>query len=196
MAVRDRSAFWLSSGNWNNSNQPDIDPVSVPADAQQARRRDRDWHVVVEQPQLAGVFEDYIRNDQQVAASNSVDYFSKVARTVGGAAIGQSIQLYMVPGMGHCAGGAGTAGRGAVPEPSIDRDSLDAQHNGLVVGRSLLQWSDNSVDIYVGDINENAPQCSAPCGRFFHQDGNYSGCPGGASHHYDHSLWLTAGFSG
>jgi PLD-like domain len=67
VAVRDRSAFWLSSGNWNNSNQPDIDPVNVAADAQQARHRDRDWHVVIEQAQLAGVFEDYIQNDLQVA---------------------------------------------------------------------------------------------------------------------------------
>ncbi len=71
VAVRDRSVFWLSSGNWNNSNQPDIDPVNVPADAQQARHRDRDWHVVVEQPQLAGVFEDYIRNDLQIAAGHN-----------------------------------------------------------------------------------------------------------------------------
>jgi hypothetical protein len=71
VAVRDRSAFWLSSGNWNNSNQPDIDPVNVPADAQQARRRDRDWHVVVEQPRLARVFEDYIHNDQQVASGRN-----------------------------------------------------------------------------------------------------------------------------
>jgi len=59
--------------------------------------------------------------------------------------------------------------------------------------RNLLQWSDNSVDIYVNDIREGAPQCSEPCGRFFHQDGNYSGCPGGAAHHYDMSLWLTQG---
>jgi hypothetical protein len=62
--------------------------------------------------------------------------------------------------------------------------------------RSQLEWTDTSVDIYVNNIRENAPQCAEPCGRFFHQDGNYSGCPGGASHHYDHSLWLTAGFSG
>ena len=59
--------------------------------------------------------------------------------------------------------------------------------------RSQLQWSDSSVDIYVNDIREGAPQCSEPCGRFFHQDGNYSGCPGGAAHHYDLSLWLTQG---
>src|SRR6266566_5036603 len=71
VAVRDRTAFWLSSGNWNNSNQPDIDPVTVPADAQQARHRDRDWHVVIEQPQLAGVFEDYIRNDLQIASGHN-----------------------------------------------------------------------------------------------------------------------------
>jgi hypothetical protein len=62
--------------------------------------------------------------------------------------------------------------------------------------RSQLQWSDSSVDVYVNNIRENAPQCGEPCGRFFHQDGNYSGCPGGVSHHYDMSLWLTAGMNG
>lgn len=62
--------------------------------------------------------------------------------------------------------------------------------------RATLQWTDNSVDIYVNDINENAPQCARGCGRFFHQDGNYSQCPGGAARHYDMSLWLTSGFGG
>jgi hypothetical protein len=41
-----------------------------------------------------------------------------------------------------------------------------------------------------------APQCAPDCGRFFHQDGNYSRCPGGAARHYDQSLWLTEGFGG
>ncbi|OLF18152.1 hypothetical protein [Actinophytocola xanthii] len=62
--------------------------------------------------------------------------------------------------------------------------------------RSTLQWTDNSVDIYVNDINENAPQCARECGRFFNQNGDYSRCPGGASRHYDQSLWLTAGMGG
>lgn len=62
--------------------------------------------------------------------------------------------------------------------------------------RNQLQWSDNSVDIYVNNISENAPQCSPDCGRFFHQDGNYSSCPGGALRHYDLSLWLTEGLGG
>lgn len=62
--------------------------------------------------------------------------------------------------------------------------------------RSLLQWNDSSVDVYVGDLNEGAAQCTPPCGRFFHQNNDYSGCPGGPAHHYDLSLWLTDGFSG
>jgi PLD-like domain len=71
VAVRDRSAFWLSSGNWNNSNQPDIDPATGGPDADEARRGDRDWHVVIEQPQLAIVFEDFILNDLAVAAPHN-----------------------------------------------------------------------------------------------------------------------------
>jgi hypothetical protein len=62
--------------------------------------------------------------------------------------------------------------------------------------RAQLRWSDTSVDIYVNDIRENAPQCSAGCGRFFHQNGKYPNCPGGSARHYDQSLWLTDGFGG
>jgi hypothetical protein len=62
--------------------------------------------------------------------------------------------------------------------------------------RAQLQWTDSSVDIYVNNIRENAPQCSEPCGRFFNQSGTYPNCPGGVARHYDQSLWLTAGFQG
>jgi feruloyl esterase len=46
--------------------------------------------------------------DQQVPALNSVEYFKGVLKTVGKAAASKSIQLYMIPGVGHCAGGPGT----------------------------------------------------------------------------------------
>jgi len=65
-----------------------------------------------------------------------------------------------------------------------------------VRNRSTLQWTDNSVDVYTGNINENAPQCAPECGRFFNQGGTYPRCPGGVARHYDMSLWLTAGFGG
>ncbi|MFE7073178.1 hypothetical protein ACFU96_24150 [Streptomyces sp. NPDC057620] len=66
-----------------------------------------------------------------------------------------------------------------------------------VKNRSTLQWTDNSVDVYAGNLDSGgAPQCAPDCGRFFHQDGDYSKCPGGAARHYDQSLWLTKGFGG
>ncbi|MBT2439174.1 cellulose-binding domain-containing protein [Streptomyces sp. ISL-36] len=66
-----------------------------------------------------------------------------------------------------------------------------------VKDRSTLQWSDDSVDVYTGILDSGgAPQCAPPCGRFFHQDGDYSRCPGGEPAHYDQSLWLTKGFQG
>ena len=71
VAVRDHSALWLSSGNWNNSNQPDIDPIATPADAAAAPHCDRDWHVVIDSPQLARVVEEYILNDLSIAAAHN-----------------------------------------------------------------------------------------------------------------------------
>jgi PLD-like domain len=70
VAVADSRRVWLSSGNWNNSNQPDIDPVTHPADADAARDRDRDWHVVIDSPELARVFEAYLLNDLTVAEAH------------------------------------------------------------------------------------------------------------------------------
>src|SRR6201995_3848502 len=72
VAVRDHTAFWLSSGNWNNSNQPDIDPGTKEAEATAARHYDRDWHVIVEEPTLAGVFEQYILHDESIAAEHDL----------------------------------------------------------------------------------------------------------------------------
>jgi feruloyl esterase len=46
--------------------------------------------------------------DQQVAPLNSVTYFDSVVSLAGKDAAGKSIALYLVPGMGHCQGGAGT----------------------------------------------------------------------------------------
>jgi len=47
-------------------------------------------------------------SDPQVTPYNTVDFFQKVVASQGGAGVGTSIQLYMVPGMNHCAGGPGT----------------------------------------------------------------------------------------
>jgi feruloyl esterase len=46
--------------------------------------------------------------DPQVTSMNSVNYFNDVVKKLGSGVIGQSIELYMVPGMNHCGGGPGT----------------------------------------------------------------------------------------
>ena len=47
-------------------------------------------------------------SDAQVTPLNTIDYFEKVVSRFGSGVVGKSIQLYMVPGMDHCAGGPGT----------------------------------------------------------------------------------------
>jgi feruloyl esterase len=46
--------------------------------------------------------------DQQVAPLNSINYFNAVLDASGKNTASKSIALYLVPGMGHCQGGAGT----------------------------------------------------------------------------------------
>jgi feruloyl esterase len=47
-------------------------------------------------------------SDPQVTPYNTINFFHDVLETTGGAGVGTSIQLYMVPGMNHCQGGPGT----------------------------------------------------------------------------------------
>ena len=70
VAVRDHAAFWLSSGNWQSSNQPDIDFLDDSADRQLISRYNREWHVVVERaPDLAKCFEKFLEYDFKTAAA-------------------------------------------------------------------------------------------------------------------------------
>jgi hypothetical protein len=91
VAVRDGTAFWLSSGNWNNSNQPDIHPLDNPAGAATvARKSDRDWHVIVEHQGLAGLFEKYLANDLETALEHQVESAAEAAAAL--AALGELAQ--------------------------------------------------------------------------------------------------------
>jgi len=67
VAVKDSNVFWLSSGNWNTSNQPNVDPADQAALVAAAQTQDRDWHVVCECPQLAKVFRAYLLQDYATA---------------------------------------------------------------------------------------------------------------------------------
>jgi len=71
VAVRDSSAFWLSSGNWNVSNQPNFAADAPSRGA--LGTADRDWHVVMMDEGLARVFEAYIEHDYEVASGLQAD---------------------------------------------------------------------------------------------------------------------------
>jgi hypothetical protein len=69
VASRDRKAFWLSSGNWEPSNQDDVDPLGLSAGESTSllRKRNREWHVIVEHGGLARLYDDFIRYDIEKA---------------------------------------------------------------------------------------------------------------------------------
>jgi hypothetical protein len=60
----------------------------------------------------------------------------------------------------------------------------------------LLEGDTSAIDVYTNKDKAGVPECAPACGRFYHQDGDYSGCPNGADRHYDQSLWLTDGLGG
>ncbi len=65
VAVRDSSAFWISSGNWSLRSQPEIDPIGDPASAKgMYSKGNREWHVIIEDAALAKTFETYIKHDR------------------------------------------------------------------------------------------------------------------------------------
>jgi V8-like Glu-specific endopeptidase len=64
VAVRDQKAFWLSSGNWQSSNQPKAEPLNEsPPQRQWIDRYNREWHAIIEHEGLAKVFETYLLHD-------------------------------------------------------------------------------------------------------------------------------------
>lgn len=65
-----------------------------------------------------------------------------------------------------------------------------------VTDASLLEGSTSDIDVYTDLDNDGIPMCAVGCSRDAHLDSDYSGCEGGADHHYDQSLWLTEGLDG
>jgi hypothetical protein len=71
--VQDSQTVWLSSGNLNNSNQPQIDPFGNPKpdDQATAKRSDRDWHIIIQSAAVAKTFEAYLDNDFTIATQHA-----------------------------------------------------------------------------------------------------------------------------
>jgi hypothetical protein len=82
VAVRDSSTFWLSSGNWQSSNQPDVHPFVAHPDklpAQFQKKYNRDYHAIIENEKLAEIYEFYIKRDFELCAEQAGETVSFVA---------------------------------------------------------------------------------------------------------------------
>jgi hypothetical protein len=82
VAVRDHDAFWLSSGNWQSSNQPDVHPFDENADklpAQFQKKYNRDYHAIIENKRLADIYEFYIKRDFELCAEQAGEVVSFAA---------------------------------------------------------------------------------------------------------------------
>ncbi len=63
--------FWLSSGNWNTSNQPDVNPEDDAVLKEAAHKRDRDWHVICTSAVHAEIFRKYLKKDHELASKTA-----------------------------------------------------------------------------------------------------------------------------
>lgn len=69
VAVRDSKAFWLSSGNWTFTSQPDLGINPNPHNL--FSKGNREWNVIVEDKKLSETFENYIKYDISQAKEKS-----------------------------------------------------------------------------------------------------------------------------
>ena len=64
VASRDGEEVWLSSGNWKDSNQADIDPAGENSHKiTPLREHNREWHAVIANRKLATIFQKFIEFD-------------------------------------------------------------------------------------------------------------------------------------
>lgn len=64
VAVRDSSAFWLSSGNWSPGSQP---LIKAGTENFPYKNGNREWHVIIEDEAMAKMYEKFIQYDMQKA---------------------------------------------------------------------------------------------------------------------------------
>jgi len=81
VAVRDSTAIWLSSGNWQSSNQPNVHPFGdspgkLPPQFQ--RKYNRDYHAIISNKKLADIYEFYIKRDFEESAKQAGEAVSFV----------------------------------------------------------------------------------------------------------------------
>ena len=68
-------------------------------------------------------------------------------------------------------------------------DTVDVSIVGWALRDESLLEDTAGVEIYTTTDVDGIPQCDEGCGRFFHQDNDYSQCAAGADRHYGKLLF-------
>lgn len=65
VSVSDSKRFWLSSGNWQSSNQPNSEIVETISHDKLLQTYNREWNLIIENKSLSELFEKYILHDYE-----------------------------------------------------------------------------------------------------------------------------------
>jgi phosphatidylserine/phosphatidylglycerophosphate/cardiolipin synthase-like enzyme len=151
--VRDNSAVWLSSGNLNRSNEPDL---SHPPTTE-----DRDWHVIVEDASLARTFVAYLDFDYRTAAANQLSIQPAMEKAIEDARAKRAREANPTPprqpkNAAHVRGSAGTPVAPKVfnnlslrVTPLLTPDKLPNTQNGQYFTNILGLIKDARNSIYI-----------------------------------------------
>ncbi len=144
--VRDNAVLWLSSGNLNNSNQPDS---SSPP-----KTEDRDWHVIIEDRAIANVFEAYLNQDFKSAQPYQIPESSALSEAVSDAAAKLAAETTS-PAVLSAPGPTGTIAAKTFPNisvnitPLLTPDTLPAGTDGQYVSNMLKLIASAKKTLYV-----------------------------------------------
>jgi feruloyl esterase len=81
-------------------------------------------------------------NDQLIAPRNSINYYTSVVKSVGEGRAADSMRLFMVPGLNHCAGGAGLnrVDPLAALEAWVEKEQAPGELPGAHVEKGEVMW--------------------------------------------------------
>jgi hypothetical protein len=85
LAVRDRKAFWMSSGSWQSSNQPNLDPLGPEREERLIRQCNREWHLTCEHAGAADMWAKFLEWDLETAQQAAGPQFDRFAAALHGA---------------------------------------------------------------------------------------------------------------
>jgi phosphatidylserine/phosphatidylglycerophosphate/cardiolipin synthase-like enzyme len=143
--VRDKTALWLSSGNLNNSNQPDL---SSPP-----KTEDRDWHVIIEDRTVATLFEAYLDQDfksaQAYQAAENPALNEAIADAAAKLAAETTTTLPLAPTSAATVAAKTFVNVGVTITPLLTPDTLAAGAQGQYVSNMLKLIGSAKKKLYV-----------------------------------------------